>query len=254
MASPGTHATTRLETLKDFWSPELGNRRDILVYVPASYHREHRAYPVLYMHDGQNLFDPVTSFAGDWKLGNVMASAARRGIEAIVVGIPNMGTERLAEYSPFVDPVEGGGCGRSVSRLPRPDTQAGDRRTVSHAGGERAHGHRRLVHGRTHQPLCVLPDALGIRVRRSPEPLALVRRRCDLLGGRACTASFRSYLPRHRRRSKARRMWRVPAECETCSSERDTSWAATSAGWSHAAAGTTRRPGRVASPGLFHFS
>lgn len=100
-----------LETLEGFASPELGNRRDVLVYVPPSYHREERAYPVLYMQDGQNLFDPATSYAGDWGLGRVMASAARRGIEAIVVGVPNMGVERLAEYSPFVDPVEGGGAG-----------------------------------------------------------------------------------------------------------------------------------------------
>jgi len=111
MASPTTRARIRLETLKDFWSPELGNRRDILVHLPASYHWQDRAYPVLYMQDGQNLFDPSTSFAGDWKLGNVMASAARRGVEAIVVAIPNMGAERLAEYSPFVDPAEGGGAG-----------------------------------------------------------------------------------------------------------------------------------------------
>ena len=97
--------------LKDFWSPELANRRDVLVYVPTSYHRHERAYPVLYMQDGQNLFDPATSYAGDWKLGAVMASAARRGVEAIVVGVPHMGVERLAEYSPFADPVEGGGAG-----------------------------------------------------------------------------------------------------------------------------------------------
>jgi predicted alpha/beta superfamily hydrolase len=111
MASPGTQARVRLETLKDFWSPELGNRRDVLVHLPASYHRQERAYPVLYMQDGQNLFDPASSFAGDWKLGNVMTSAARRGVEAIVVGVPNIGAERLAEYSPFVDPAEGGGAG-----------------------------------------------------------------------------------------------------------------------------------------------
>jgi predicted alpha/beta superfamily hydrolase len=111
MASPGTQARVRLETLTNFWSPELGNRRDVLVHLPASYHRQERVYPVLYMQDGQNLFDPVTSFAGDWKLGNVMASAARRGVEVIVVGIPNMGAERLAEYSPFVDPLEGSGAG-----------------------------------------------------------------------------------------------------------------------------------------------
>ncbi len=106
-----TATTTRLELLPDFPSPQLGNRRDIVVHLPASYQRRGRSYPVLYMQDGQNLFDPSTSFAGDWKLGKVMAAAARRGLEAIVVAVPNMGAERLAEYSPFVDPVEGGGAG-----------------------------------------------------------------------------------------------------------------------------------------------
>jgi predicted alpha/beta superfamily hydrolase len=53
------------------------------------------------MHDGQNLFDPATSFAGEWGVGQAMNAAARRGLEAIVVGVPNMGEERIEEYSPF---------------------------------------------------------------------------------------------------------------------------------------------------------
>jgi predicted alpha/beta superfamily hydrolase len=100
-----------LETLPNFYSPQLDNRRDILVQLPPSYRQGERSYPVLYMQDGQNLFDPATSYAGDWRLGKVMATAARRGHEAIVVGIPNMGSERLTEYSPFVDSEMGGGAG-----------------------------------------------------------------------------------------------------------------------------------------------
>jgi predicted alpha/beta superfamily hydrolase len=99
-----------LETLPNFYSPQLDNRRDVLVQLPASYRRSDRAYPVLYMQDGQNLFDPATSYAGDWKLGKVMAAAARQGVEAIVVGIPHMGAGRLDEYSPFEDPGRGGGA------------------------------------------------------------------------------------------------------------------------------------------------
>jgi predicted alpha/beta superfamily hydrolase len=100
-----------LEILPNFYSPQLDNWRDILVQLPASYQHSERTYPVLYMQDGQNLFDPATSYAGDWRLGKVMAAAARRGYEAIVVGIPHMGDQRLTEYSPFVDPVMGGGAG-----------------------------------------------------------------------------------------------------------------------------------------------
>jgi predicted alpha/beta superfamily hydrolase len=101
----------RFELLPNFHSPELGNRRDVLVYLPASYEQGDRAYPVLYMQDGQNLFDPATSYAGDWRLGKALASAARRGHETIVVAVPNRGPERLIEYSPFVDPTQGGGGG-----------------------------------------------------------------------------------------------------------------------------------------------
>jgi predicted alpha/beta superfamily hydrolase len=101
-----------LEVLSDVYSPELANRRDVLVSLPPSYHAGRRSYPVLYMHDGQNLFDPATSFAGDWGLGRIMAAAARRGLEAIVVGVPNRGAERLDEYSPFPDrTARGGGRG-----------------------------------------------------------------------------------------------------------------------------------------------
>jgi predicted alpha/beta superfamily hydrolase len=98
-----------LEILADVYSPELANRRDVLVYLPPSYHGGRRSYPVLYMHDGQNLFDPATSFAGDWGMGRIMEAEARRGLEAIVIGVPNRGAERLDEYSPFPDPAARGG-------------------------------------------------------------------------------------------------------------------------------------------------
>jgi predicted alpha/beta superfamily hydrolase len=98
-----------LEVLEAVHSPELDNQRDVLVYLPPSYHRSDRSYPVLYMQDGQNLFDPSTSYAGEWGVGRAMNAAARRGLEAIVVGVPNMGPERLDEYSPYPDLKVGGG-------------------------------------------------------------------------------------------------------------------------------------------------
>src|SRR3712207_5900995 len=76
------------------WSPELNNRRDILVYLPPTYnHDAHKHYPVIYMHDGQNLFDQATSYAGEWQVDETMEHLSASGIEAIVVGIPNMGKE-----------------------------------------------------------------------------------------------------------------------------------------------------------------
>ncbi len=91
-------------------SPQLGNQRDVLVYVPPSYGSGSARYQVLYMQDGQNLFDPATSFAGSWGVGESIAWASRRCYEAIVVGIPNAGTTRIDEYSPFAG-AEGGGAG-----------------------------------------------------------------------------------------------------------------------------------------------
>src|SRR5207248_11162023 len=92
-------------------SPQLRNRRDLLIALPTGYQASTAAYPVVYMQDGQNLFDPAASFAGDWGLRATLADLARKGLEAIVVGIPHMGKRRPFEYSPFVDPVNGGGGG-----------------------------------------------------------------------------------------------------------------------------------------------
>ena len=93
---PGT-----LELLPDVLSPQLKNERDLLVYLPASHAAGTKRYPVIYMHDGQNLFDPATSFAGHWQVDETMAAASLQGLEAIVVGVPNMREQRINEYSPF---------------------------------------------------------------------------------------------------------------------------------------------------------
>lgn len=94
-------------------SPQLHNRRDILVYLPASYELTDKRYPVVYMHDGQNLFDEAASFAGEWRVDETMQDLERDGIEAIIIGIPNSGEERLNEYSPFPHPHMGGGSGHA---------------------------------------------------------------------------------------------------------------------------------------------
>jgi predicted alpha/beta superfamily hydrolase len=93
--------------------PEFpGLDRDLTVYLPPSYGRTDRRYPVLYMQDGQNLFDPEASFAGSWRVDLAMNQAAARGAEGIVVGIPNAGEGRIAEYSPFDTPEGGTARGR----------------------------------------------------------------------------------------------------------------------------------------------
>jgi predicted alpha/beta superfamily hydrolase len=110
------HGTTKTrndmlmkETLRDVWSPHLRNRRDVDVYLPASY-GPGRRYPVVYMQDGQNLSDPSTAFAGTWELEAALGELAARGVEPIVVGVHNH-RDRLAEYSPYPDRRHGGGNG-----------------------------------------------------------------------------------------------------------------------------------------------
>ena len=100
-----------IAVLRDVFSPELHNHRDVYVYLPPSYGlgAPDARYPVLYMHDGQNLFDPALSFAGAWRVDLAMQSAARLGYEAVVVGVANTGGSRIDEYSPFFDERVGGG-------------------------------------------------------------------------------------------------------------------------------------------------
>jgi predicted alpha/beta superfamily hydrolase len=109
---PSRHGVVgSIKQLEHVHSPQLDNRRDLLVYLPPSYDGSDTRYPVVYMHDGQNLFDPATSFAGEWAVDQTLEAASEDGIEVIVVAIPNMGPERTDEYSPFRDESLDGGQG-----------------------------------------------------------------------------------------------------------------------------------------------
>ena len=116
-AGDGHTVAGTLKLRADVWSPQLHNRRDLLVYIPPSYPGGQGRYPVIYMHDGQNLFDRATSYAGEWRVDETMEAESRRGIEAIVVGIPNVGVQRLDEYSPFRDQRGLGGQGEAYLRF-----------------------------------------------------------------------------------------------------------------------------------------
>jgi predicted alpha/beta superfamily hydrolase len=104
----------RLHLHGDFESEFLGDDRGIIVYVPPDYEESRdRAYPVLYLHDGQNLFDGRTSFlpGRTWELREHADAAILAGeVEPLViVGIYNGGDRRLAEYTPERDWQMGGG-------------------------------------------------------------------------------------------------------------------------------------------------
>lgn len=84
------------------YSPQLDNHRDVLVYLPPTYPARDRTYPVIYMHDGQNLFDTGTSFGGqEWGVDETLQALSGEGLEAIVVGLPHGEAARIAEYNPI---------------------------------------------------------------------------------------------------------------------------------------------------------
>ncbi len=110
-SGPAAVGRIALRVARGVTSRELRTTRDLVVALPPSYATGSRRYPVLYMQDGQNLFDPGTSHAGDWGLPAALDALADRGVEALVVGIPNSGRRRSYEYSPFRDAIHGGGGG-----------------------------------------------------------------------------------------------------------------------------------------------
>nr|WP_294943672.1 alpha/beta hydrolase-fold protein [uncultured Mucilaginibacter sp.] len=80
--------------------PQLGRERTIRVYLPAGYATSNKKYPVIYMHDGQNLFTGNTSFAGSWLVDSTLKTFPANK-QAIVVGIDNSGQYRMAEYNAY---------------------------------------------------------------------------------------------------------------------------------------------------------
>jgi predicted alpha/beta superfamily hydrolase len=94
-----------------FHIPQLGRERTIRVLLPGEYwQKQARRYPVVYMQDGQNLFDAQTSAFGHWHLREAMAKQPNKR-QSILVGIDNGGLERINEYAPFARQHVGGGGG-----------------------------------------------------------------------------------------------------------------------------------------------
>jgi len=104
-AGPGVHVLAQRLAM-----PGLGRERTIRLYLPPSYETSPaRRYPVIYMHDAQNLFDVATAgFGAEWGVDKTLDAFARtRGFEAIVVGIDHGGDERVHELAPWPHPKYG---------------------------------------------------------------------------------------------------------------------------------------------------
>src|SRR5229473_7734256 len=102
--------TGNIKRHRGFPSKVLGNRRDVLVYLPPDYSRfSRRRYPVLYLQDGQNVFDAATSFAGvEWGVDETAQRLIRQNLiePLIMVAIANTGEGRIHEYAPTRGVIE----------------------------------------------------------------------------------------------------------------------------------------------------
>ena len=96
--------TGNIKRHRAFPSNILGNRRDVLVYLPRGYRRfSRRRYPVLYLQDGQNVFDAATSFSGvEWGVDEAAERLIKENLiePLIVVAVANTGEQRIDEYAP----------------------------------------------------------------------------------------------------------------------------------------------------------
>lgn len=84
-----------------FFIPQLNRSRRVWIYLPPGYTGSKQKYPVLYMHDGQNVFDDATSFAGEWGVDECLDTLGKKTKECIVVTIDNGLDKRINEYSPY---------------------------------------------------------------------------------------------------------------------------------------------------------
>jgi len=102
--SAKTHTATANVTVLEqiFTIEQLNRQRNLRIYLPPDYETTEHHYPVLYMHDAQNIFDDATSYAGEWGVDETLNRLAKeQGLSLIVVGIDNGAELRMNELSPW---------------------------------------------------------------------------------------------------------------------------------------------------------
>jgi predicted alpha/beta superfamily hydrolase len=87
-------------------APQLKTTKIIWLYLPKNYATSNKKYPVMYLHDGQNLFDSKTSYSGEWNIDEKLDSL---NAQVIVVGIEHGNEKRMEELSPYKNEKYGGG-------------------------------------------------------------------------------------------------------------------------------------------------
>jgi len=84
----------------DFYIPQLDRERRVWALLPHDYHTSNKRYPVLYLQDGQNLFDKNAPF-GNWAIDEKLAMLAEEDkSDLIIIAIEHAYGDRIKEYSP----------------------------------------------------------------------------------------------------------------------------------------------------------
>jgi predicted alpha/beta superfamily hydrolase len=95
-----------------FYMPQLNRYRRVWICLPHDYNKKTTKYSVIYMHDGQNVFDAKTSYAGEWGVDECMDTLERKtGKGFIIVAVDNGSDKRIGEYTAWKNSKYGGGEG-----------------------------------------------------------------------------------------------------------------------------------------------
>jgi predicted alpha/beta superfamily hydrolase len=100
-----TEAQSRYSTF-EIDAPQLQTKKKIWVYLPLNYEKSNKKYPVIYMHDAQNLFDTKASYAGEWNIDETLDSLKAK---VIIIGIEHGNEKRIDELTPYINEKRGGG-------------------------------------------------------------------------------------------------------------------------------------------------
>ena len=192
-AEPGAQLTGRFDILHEFRSLALGTTRRVSIYLPPGYDDSTARYPVLYLQDGQNLFDPGPRVRAGAGLGprrdGRSAHRSRRDRTR------DPGRHRSRRRRPprrvHAEPRSAAACRRSSRRLsPHAGrrAQAVDRRPLPDARGSRGHRRRRVVAGRARRARARADAARRVRTRGGAVAVAVV---ASASRARSCARSRR---------------------------------------------------------------
>lgn len=99
ISTKSPHVTILEDTIA---TPYLDTKKTLRIYLPPDYHTTDKKYPVIYMTDGQNIFDTSTAYSSEWRIDEIMDSLYQvHQWSCIIVGIDHAHSDRLAEYAPY---------------------------------------------------------------------------------------------------------------------------------------------------------